>query len=101
MPNPVRGLKRTDKLGARQKQLVSKLRRNRLPVKVYQRGRGVSVHNPFLDVKRRAVKGSLRATKRTPQARDTEMQRKLRFVKTKPSGARKVRKPTARKFLLP
>ena len=100
MPNPTRGLKKKDKLSTRQKGIVSKLRKRKLPVRVYKRGRGLSVHNPFLDVQRRAKKGSVKATKRTPQARDTELQRRLRHRKA-PKGARKVRKTTAKKFLLP
>lgn len=101
MPNPTRALKRTDRLAPRQRMIVKDLRKARLPVRVYQRGRGISVHNPFLDVVRKAKKGSMRQTKRTPQARDTAMQRRLRRVKTKPKGARKVRKTRARSFLLP
>jgi len=101
MPNPTRGLKRTDRLTPYQKQIVRKLRRNKLPVRVYQRGRKLSVHDPFLDVRRKAVKGSLRQTKRTPQARDTSIQRRLRAVKRKPRGAKKVRQTKAKSFLLP
>ena len=101
MPNPIRPLKRADRLSPRQKMIVRDLRRARLPVKVYQRGRGLSVHNPFLDVRRKAKIGSLKQTKRTPQARDTQMQRRLRRVTTKPKGARKVRSTRARNFLLP
>ena len=101
MPNPVRGLKKTDKLRPKQKAIIRKLKSARIPVKVYKRGRSLSVHNPFLDVKRKALKGSTKATARYPQARDTELQRKLRVMKGKVKGARKVPKRTARKFLLP
>lgn len=103
MPNPVRGIKRTDlrKLSPKQKGIVNKLRRAKLPVKVYQRGRGLSVHNPLLDVRRKAKKGSLDTTKRYPHARDTEIQRMVRFRKAKVKGARKAPPSVKKKILLP
>lgn len=101
MPNPVRPLKRTDKLSERQKDIVRKLRRNKIPVRVYKRGRGVSVHDPFLDIRKKAKVGDIRKTKRYPHARDTPTQRSLRSVKKAPSGARKVTRKRKKSFLLP
>lgn len=104
MPNPVRSLKRTDRLTKRQKMIVRKVRGAGLPVMVYARpkkkGR-VSVHDPFLDVRRRAKIGSLPKTKRYPQARDTSIQRMVRSIGKRPKGARKVPRRATRKFLSP
>ncbi len=103
MANPVRALKKTDKLSSRQKMIVRKVRKAKLPIKVYQRGRGISVHDPFLDFRRKAKLGSIGNTKRTPQSMDTQIQRKIRLgkFKLKPKGSRKVASKSARKFLLP
>lgn len=103
MPNPVRGLKRTDmrKLTSKQKAIVRKLRSNRLPVKVYARQGKLSVHNPFSDVKRKAHKGETKYVKRYPHASDTEMQRQVRYTKTKIKGARKANPKVKRSIWLP
>ena len=89
MPNPIRALRRKDKLSPRQKAIVKAVRKAKLPVRVYQRGRGISVHNPFLDVKRKA-KVNLGRAKRSPQAFDTKVQR-----------GRIPKRTRAKKYLLP
>jgi len=101
MPNPVRSIRNRDRLSKRQKVIVRKLRAARLPVKVYKRGRGLSVHNPFLDVRRTARVGSIGTTKTYPHARDTDVQRRLRHARGKVKGARKVSPKMRRSFLLP
>lgn len=76
MPNPARKLRSGDmkKLSDRQKGIVKKLKKNNIPVKVYKRGDGLSVHNPFLDAQRNAKKAKRGKTKRYPHARDTPKQ---------------------------
>lgn len=67
MPNPVRALKRTDRLRPRQKKLVSKIRKAGLTPRVYRRKGNpnrLSVHNPFSDLQRRATAGRMKVAQR-------------------------------------
>jgi len=103
MPNPVKSFSSLPKTARKrimnskqQSRIVRQVKRRKLPVKVYARANtstGYSVHNPFLDVRRKAVKGSTKATRRIPQARDTKSQITLGIVKA--------RKTKAKKYLLP
>lgn len=95
MPNPVRPLKRNDRLSPRQKGIVKRLKANGISPLVYKRGRGLSVHDPMLDVKRKAraaVKGKV---KRYPHARDTPAQ-----VRYKPKMTRRGKPRKAPKSIL-
>jgi len=105
MPNPTRTMTSTDfkRLTSKQKATVRKLRRAKMPLRVYSRsitgtGRSrLSVHNPFIDAQRTTKIGNLTKTKRYPHARDTEFQitHKLKIPKTKTAKtrAKKGRKP--------
>jgi len=78
MPNPVRRLKRTDRLKPRQKAIVKRLRSSGMPVMVYRRKSNtnrLSVHNPFLDVVRKTRSKAVKKNTKIPHARDTSMQK--------------------------
>jgi len=82
MPNPVRPLRTTKGLSHYQKMIVKQVRRAGLKPVEYHRARvrgGRSVHDPFLDVKRRATKGQIGNVRRYPQALDTKTQARLRL----------------------
>ena len=88
MPNPVKTLKSTRGLTARQKMLVAKIKRQGMTPKVYRRKGNtnkMSVHNPFLDVKR---KSKYPVNKRIPHATDSDKQRS--FFKAKAKKKKKV-----------
>lgn len=103
MPSRIRGLKKTDRLSMRQKAIVRKLRSARLPVKVYKRGRKVSVHNLFLDIRRKARVPKFRPVlvSKYPQAFDTKAQRAVKSRAKKPKGSRKASPQRRRSLLLP
>lgn len=105
MPNPVRNLKRTDRLTARQKALVKKIREKGLKPVVYSRKKGkrqgISVHNPFSDAKRRAKVPKYRPIKArwTPQAFDTKEQSKALMTKRVKGKKKTVPSPKVSKAL--
>ena len=105
MPNPVRPLRKTDRLTMRQKNIVRKNKAMGLSSVVYRRKGNhnkLSVHSPLLDVQRKAKVGSVFKTKKYPHARDSPVQVNMRLLKGRAyKGSRKVSKTTARKFLFP
>lgn len=85
MPNPAKPLKSMRGLTARQKAIVRKVQRAGLKPVAYHRAKysrnsprnRKSVHDPFLDLMRKAKPSKSKATvARYPQARDTPRQRK-------------------------
>jgi hypothetical protein len=90
MPNPVKNLKSLRGLSTRQKAIVARVRKAGLTPKGYHRAKyagrktksSTTVHDPFLDIKRRAkVSKDVKYVERYPQARDTMMQSNTRYVR--------------------
>jgi hypothetical protein len=89
MPNPVKPLKSTRGLSSRQKAIVRRVKRAGLKPVGYLRAKyagrrtrsSTSVHDPFLDIRRRAKVSQPPHVKRYPQASDTPKQASTRYVK--------------------
>jgi len=98
MPNPVRSLRRKDRLSSKQRAYVKKIKGAGLKPLVYRRKSSktrISVHNPFLDIQRHAKTPKFRPilARRYPHAYDTKGQRRVsERIGTKLSKTKKVNK---------
>jgi len=109
MPNPIRPLRKTDRLTFKQKAQILSLRKKGVKTFSVYRRKGnnnkLSVHNPYTDVVRKAKLGVVGNTTRYPHAYDTEKQRKFTVkarTRVNVKGARKVRsKPFLKSILYP
>ena len=109
MPNPVKPLRTMKGLTSKQKALVKKVKARGLKPMAYRRKANrnkISVHNPFLDVRRKARVPKYRPilVNKYPHAYDTKKQARsvVRKVKKVPKGARTVKgkgKRQAKSFL--